>query len=170
MKLKAVILIVLLALLAAGCQALEIGVNAGRAGSSIDVTVSEQELNALLAEASATDGAGVAFTPTVRFDNGQVILNASLTDDSGVTATGSITVLVTEEDNQLRLYVTSVGLNGTDRNGSEVLNLQVALNREIAEQAAGQTGAVFEGEDGSLYVQSILIVPGELNVRVALPR
>jgi hypothetical protein len=170
MKLRVLLLLVVFALAAAGCQALEIGVNAGRAGSSIDITVSEAELNALLAEAATSDGTGVTFLPTIQFDNGRVILNASLTDETGVSATGSIAFVVTEEDNQLRLYTTTVALNGTDASGAPVLNLQVELNRDIAAQTAGQTGAVFTGEDSALYVQSILITPGELNVRVMLPR
>ncbi len=112
MKLKALLLIGLLALALAGCQALEIGVNTGRGGASIDITVMEDELNALLADATVPDGSGVTFTPTITFDNGQIVLNAGITDETGASATGSITFIITEEDNQLRLYAASVALTG----------------------------------------------------------
>lgn len=170
MKRGVLLLLIVLALALSGCEALEIGVNASRAGSSIDVTISETELNALLAESVASAATGVAFLPTVQFDNGTVSLSASLTDANGVSATGSLGFIITAEDNALRLYITTVAINGTDRSGASVLNLQVDLNREISAAAAGQTGAVFEGEDGALYVQSILVTPGELNVRIMLPR
>lgn len=170
MKHRILLLIVVLALAVAGCQAVEIGINASRAGSSIDITIFEAELNALLAESAVSDTAGVNFLPSVQFENGTVILNASLTDENGVSATGSVAFILTEERNYPRVYLTTVAIGGTDRNGASVLNLQVDLNREIAAATAGQTGMIFEGGDDSLYIQSILVMPGELNVRIMLPR
>jgi hypothetical protein len=161
----------LVALMAAGCQALEIGVITGRSGASIEITVSDEELNAALAEsitASETDS-GVSFTPTVTFDNGSITLSATLSDETGASASGNATFMVTQEDNQLRVYATQVSLVGTDSAGNQALNLQVAINRAIAAELEGQTGATFEPIPNQVYVESIELVPGEMVVTVRLP-
>jgi hypothetical protein len=159
----------LVALMAAGCEALEIGVVTGRSGASIEITVSDEQLNQVLADSITSNEEGVSFTPTVTFDNGSVTLSATLTDGTGASASGNATFVVTQEENQLRVYATNVSLVGTDSAGNQALNLEVALNRAVAAELEGQTGAQFEAVPGSVYVESIEIVPGEMVVTVRLP-
>ncbi|MFN8379143.1 MAG: hypothetical protein U0452_10780 [Anaerolineae bacterium] len=169
MKRIMLLVFVLAALMVAGCQALEIGVVTGRSGASIEVTISEEELNAALAESVANADSEVSVVPEISFDNGSITLSATVTDANGTTASGSITFLVTQEDNKLRIYTTNVSLVGTDSAGNQALNLQVAINREVAQQLAGQTGPTFDPVDGAVYVDSIQIVPGEMTITVRLP-
>lgn len=159
----------LVALMAAGCQALQIGVVTGRGGASIEISVSEAELNTLLASSAPDAENGVSFVPEVQFDNGTVTMNATVSDETGASASGSVTFAVTQEDNQLRVYATNVSVVGTDRAGNQALNLQVALNREVAAQLEGQTGAYFEPVPDSIYVESIELLPNEMIVTVRLP-
>ena len=169
MKRLLLLVFVLAALAAAGCQALEIGVVTGRSGASIEITVSDTELNSILAQSAPTTENGVAFAPTVTFDNGTITLAATITDDTGASASGNVTFAVTQENNQLAVYATQVSIVGTDAAGTQALNLQVALNRAIAASLEGQTGAQFEPVPNSVYVESIEIVPGEMVVTVRLP-
>jgi len=168
---KRIILLVFLlaAALSAGCQALEIGVMTGRSGASIEITISEDELNAALAESVANADTDVSVVPAIAFDNGTITLSAAVTDTDGTTASGSITFLIAEEDNKLRIYTTAVSLVGTDSNGTEALNLQISTNREIAAELAGQTGPTFDTVEGAVFVQSIEIVPGEMTITIRLP-
>ena len=169
MKRMMLLVFMFTAVLAAGCQALEIGVMTGRSGASIEVTISEDELNAALAESVANAETDVSVVPTITFGNGTITLSATVMDADGTSAAGSITFLVAEEDNKLRIYTTSVSLTGTDSNGNEALNLQVSTNREIAADLADQTGPTFDTVEGAVFVQSIEIVPGEMTITIRLP-
>lgn len=169
MKRMMLLILAFAAMLAAGCQAVEIGVMTGRSGASIEVTVSEEELNAALAESVANTESDVSVVPAIAFGNGTITLSATVMDADGTSAAGSITFIVAEEDNKLRIYTTSVSLTGTDSNGNEALNLQVSTNREIAAAMAEQTGPTFDSVEGAVFVQSIEIVPGEMTITIRLP-
>jgi hypothetical protein len=169
MKRLLLLVFVLAALATAGCQALEIGVVTGRSGASIEIAISDAELNAVLAQSAPTTEDGVAFSPTVTFGNGTITLSATISDETGASASGNITFVVTQEDNQLAIYATEVSVVGTDAAGTQALNLQVALNRAIASELEGQTGAMFEPVPNSVHVESIEIVPGEMVVTIRLP-
>lgn len=169
MKRIMLLVCMLAALLAAGCQALEIGVVTGRSGASIEVTLSEAELNAALADSVANSDADVSVVPEINFDDGSITMSATVTDADGTSAAGSITFVVTQEDNKLRIYTTNVSLVGTDSAGNQALNLQIAINREVAAALAGQTGPTFTPVDGAVYVESIEIVPHEMTITIRLP-
>jgi hypothetical protein len=169
MKRLLLLMFVLAALTSAGCQALEIGVITGRSGASIEITVSDAELNAILAQSAPTSENGVAFTPTVTFDDGTITLAATIADETGASASGTISFVVTQEDNQLAVYATEVSIVGTDAAGTQALNLQVALNSAIVTELEGETGATFEPIPNTVYVESIEIVPGEMVVTIRLP-
>jgi len=157
------------AVLAAGCQALEIGVMTGRSGASIEITISEDELNAALADSVASAESDVSVVPTIAFGNGTITLSATVTDTNGTSAAGSITFLLAEEDNKLRIYTTAVSLVGTDSAGNQALNLELAINREIAAELEGQTGPTFDTVEGAVFVESIEVAPGAMTVTVRLP-
>lgn len=169
MKRLLLLVFVMAALTVAGCQALEVGVVTGRSGASIEITISDTELNNILAQSAPTTENGVAFAPTVTFDNGTITLSATISDETGASASGNVTFVVTQENNQLAIYATQVSVVGTDAAGTQALNLQVALNRAIASELEGQTGATFEPVPNAVYVESIEIVPGEMVVTVRLP-
>lgn len=169
MKRIMLLVFIVAALMAAGCQALEIAVVTGRAGASIEVTISEDELNDALAESVANSEVDVSVVPDISFGDGSITMSATVTGENGTNAAGSITFLITQEDNRLRIYTTNVSLVGTDSAGQQALNLEVAINREVAAELAGQTGATFDAVDGAVYVESIEVVPGELTVTIRLP-